>query len=383
MRNDVTARLRSSELRSPHVLPWGRARHRSRVPWSGLAAPLVLVLVAACGTDDPFGPTSAQAQGAVQFQEQQLQGWCDYFVRCGRVAATDRPRCIDSMHQMMRLVSTGLDIAASIRDGKTRVDASYVKPCLDGLAGLSCRRDLGDVPACNAVFVGMLAVGAPCYGDAECESGVCSRNGSPCPGTCREHSRGGAGTACFTDRDCIRGLGCENGICAAAPPGTSPGDGCRTDGACSPDQYCSLEEGQCAAGGASGQGCNREEACDAGLACVGLRFDQSDPAAGTCRPWLDVGAACSLVSSDVSGCPETAPCDAASSTCRSGLAWIGKECARQEDCEDELVPEIYRCDLATHRCAALGLTGDPCDPDDPHGCFRTCDRATRRCASSC
>lgn len=115
----------------------------------------------------------------------------------------------------------------AVREGRARVDVDRLARCI-AMARDTCG-DLGRQDAlCDAarLFVGALAVGAPCATDAECSEGLWCDVSDPSPSASRElgcrgrcSPRVALGGACRTTRECAtlpRGTpSCTGGACAA------------------------------------------------------------------------------------------------------------------------------------------------------------------------
>jgi hypothetical protein len=188
--------------------------------------------------------------------------------------------------------------------------ASEQQSCPDFLAGLAL-----PTPQCPAAGSGDLDNGGTCAVSAQCRSAYCNRSEfEPC-GRCAD--RGGIGTTCDQNGDCVSGLTCvldasgTTGTCMSPAPPTVKG---KVGEAC----------------GATGQ-----PACDTGLTCVGTG------AMRTCQAQLTTAGA---------------PCDATR--------------RKLPDCDGAL---YLSCNRTTAICEPQKLMkiGEPCN-DLADGSFGVC-----------
>jgi len=181
-------------------------------------------------------------------------------------------------------------------------------------------RDARTVPlACDEMFSGSVADGAPCAIDEECASSRC--NVSSCP-----------------DGSCC------TGVCGTTRPRGQVGDACDRNAECL-DGYCDAEH-QCHALLAANQECLTDPQCDYGLACI----QPSPSIPGTCRVLPQLGEACPYARCAGFG----VRCDATSHCVALGL--VGAPCASPDDCSP-----YERCDATTRTCTELPTLGMPCD----------------------
>ena len=133
--------------------------------------------------------------------------------------------------------------------GRIRYDGAAAATCFQKLGGAACTATSNDqsvVPECDAYIVPLVATGATCGSDEDCQTGFCDRpltstngkcavvpsKGMPCTsrcvagatcdtvaGMCVDPKADGA--FCFVDEDCVSGF-CDNpnitgGTCAPSP----------------------------------------------------------------------------------------------------------------------------------------------------------------------
>lgn len=186
---------------------------------------------------------------------------------------------------------------AAISMGTMSYDASQAGACIDALNAQGCGVVTSRPPAaCDALFVGHVAVGGACAIDEECQGNAYCSADTACPGTCQTFVSSGG--TCTRDAACATGLRCGNGTCQA--PGGA---------------------------GASCQGGTGVE-CAGGLICAG----GSTTATGTCRATSEVfaagsGQACNVLMSQF--CQEGLSCIVAgitSQTCGTGGLASGAAC---------------------------------------------------------
>jgi hypothetical protein len=174
--------------------------------------------------------------------------------------------------------------------------------------GASCATKGGTTGTCVARTV--LAEGDVCFDPAKpasapasCGEGlVCNQDGSNTSTVVKCTKRGGAGSSCISESDCLEALTCLNATCGSPGPiGTS----CTTSSQCA-NAVCSSDTKKCvavewvAAGGA----------CDSIVRrCTRGSCSQSGSGPGTCIDPLPDGAACTVDSSATAArCDRYASC---------------------------------------------------------------------------
>jgi hypothetical protein len=212
------------------------------------------------------------------------------------------------------------DLKDSLNDSHTQrvtYDAQAAADCLAAARGsIQCGDVEGDIPACERIFHGTVAVGQPCGGSRECQqptgtrvsctssdgvsTEVCTvvadpvtrhgKLGEACFTTCFEGEEcGGAGAptpageggvpapatepaACYRDE----GLFCEVGSCARLLP---VGATCTDYAACAGNAFCDFNTQLCSAPRANGEPCASSRDCQS-QRCVESVATAADPAAG-------------------------------------------------------------------------------------------------------
>lgn len=206
----------------------------------------------AAGSGGEYVAGAATEGGAGPQQGSSLRDYCtgisslyfDFLSTC--YGATDYP-ADDRADFVDRTLGRCLEVEPSVEAGRVVFDGVTAATCLTELEaaadGCTPYDFLMRAPACAQLFSARVALGQDCYRDAtlhftatgvtsECLDGYCEAE--QCPGTCQ------------TWRE-------EGETCAS--------------GECGPELACVNEE--CVARGAEGDDCAQEDACQAGLECVG------------------------------------------------------------------------------------------------------------------
>lgn len=224
---------------------------------------------------------------------------------------------------------------AAIAMGTMTYDGSQAGACVDALRAEGCAAVSSRAPAaCDALFVGHVALGGACALDEECVGDAYCSVTTACPGTCQSY--GGPGAACTRDQACQSGLRCGNGTCQA-PGGAGASCQGTTGVECGGGLICaggsSMRTGTCTAvtsvfAAGSGQACNvaMSQLCASGLSCIVMSATSQTCGTGG----LASGAGCNLALPD---------------QCAAGLYCNG--------------PDIAMGRL-TGTCAVLPTAGMPC-----------------------
>jgi hypothetical protein len=388
-----------------------------------------------------------------EYRRQALPVVCARELRCGNLGASELAGCQadDGASHPDRVLGLWeeLGIGEVIESGGLAWDPEGTAACLAFWAAAPCRFDPSSMPdGCHAYWPPLrpaTAPGEPCTRWDQCAGGFCPSQPG-CRARCVAYVATGA--ACGTDTLCGAGDFCLEGTCVprrdvgaecpghwqacrdglwcegfvpenddrewwhpaipgkCAPP-LGAGASCATGGStdhCEAVLFCDWgqREPTCRERLAEGEECRWLDACGDGLACRGLRLGGRHPAgqrydvrsAGTCLPFLDAGDPCDP-EADVTGCPGSMGCDAATRTCRS----TGNE---GDPCESSWVPEgtpddrpirrrgcrggLY-CDVETRVCRRQLAAGERCEPrreNEDETCFlSSCDERTRRCRARC
>jgi hypothetical protein len=192
-------------------------------------AALAIVVVAGCGGDDAI-PLSELPSRLARAQ-------CGRVFRCCALAqiqalygsgVTDEEICVAQLKLIGDLLIQS--VMAQEREGRIHYNGATAATCFQKLGTAACTtasNEMSVVPECGAIFEPQVAMGGPCAGDSECQSGFCERSlTSTAEGTCAQIPT--AGMACATR--CAPGSYCGNQLTCAAPK--ADGSFCITDEEC-------------------------------------------------------------------------------------------------------------------------------------------------------
>jgi hypothetical protein len=251
---------------------------------------------------------------ASQYCEESAAFFCDFYLRCGRLAAADPDEC-----RRVFLESCGAKYEPRYvlleGAGKLALSRAGLDACRDHLAAVACDDQLTDLDGpCGALWVGTGAIDAPCGLDLEslvCAPGLrcrldlsfcgkCVREagvGEACDGAsmCRPGSRcvsgkcverGRPGEACAESSECVIGAACSGGVCVGPARAAE-------NGSCARGERCPYRtacvSGRCQRQALLGEACG-EAGCATGR-CVG----------GACVALLPAGEACERSSKCATG----------------------------------------------------------------------------------
>lgn len=259
----------------------------------GIAAALVLAACSSCSSNksssggfDAGAEAQAEAGGAVTAAQA-----CNDFATavCGRLQAC-APFGIQTLYgdQATCVQRTALACSPSLGASGSQITAAQMDACAQAIGAETCDQALDNAQPAACNLPGMLASGAACGSDAQCQSGHCkiAMPGTVC-GTCAP--RAAAGGSCGVDLDCAAGLVC-------APSGSGKG-------------------GTCATPGAAGASCSATQPCLRTLTCLN----------GTCQTPLSAGATCTSPTDCNGG--QGLYCDPQSKTCKQQqTATAGQPC---------------------------------------------------------
>jgi hypothetical protein len=119
---------------------------------------------------------------------------------------TDQASCLAALEPALDEVTA--DLGASIEAGRLRYQPGEVDGCVQAVTDVPCEGLIESFDAqfvCEGVFIGLVADGGTCEGDADCTSAYCASGEEDEPRTCAAVP--GQGDAC--DYECTDGLYCD------------------------------------------------------------------------------------------------------------------------------------------------------------------------------
>lgn len=265
---------------------------------------------------------------ADSYCERSVDMFCDFYVRCGRMAVADRDECQRVFLETCngRYEPLYADLAAR---NALRLSRRGLERCAAHLGSVSCEQQIFDLDGCPDVWVGLHAAGEPC--GPGLESFVCAEDtvcvlGLDFCGTCKaktdgacdlerrcadtEVCRDGAcvarvavGGACVAGGPpCVLGADCVGGVCVG-PTVVAEGEACGGARRCPYRSQCA--GGSCVRTELAGESCGGRVGCASG-ACV----------AGRCEALGAPGDGCASGPQCVSGrCGEAGQCAAIAWSC--------------------------------------------------------------------
>ncbi|MGZ3454841.1 MAG: hypothetical protein ACXVEF_34885 [Polyangiales bacterium] len=397
----------------------------------------VVVVIAACSKQQPIQPIAPDPFDASPPKKLEYKSpddvyaamatvRCDHAVRCGLIGASERAECEKGPPPKGTLTLVWGDpridaIDMSWKEGRARFDPSDVDRCIAAWQKATClgtewSTTLSGCDPRAVAFRPSVGPGGSCRFWADCIDGHCSgqtaclgkcvahkKIGQPCSSTgddglCEDGSFCDAGT-CVAQRDvgaacpawnsCKAGLECVGGRpptkmspavighCAATPKKGEPCTNKFGMQYCGNGLACDFRKAPatCEPRANEGEGCGGPQGCADGLACTGFSWTKG---IGLCKRVLDVGSSCDP-SGNVTGCPQTAPCDPITSKCTPKFVF-GAPCTPNGGCNSHLY-----CEPTSKKCVPRLAMGAACEAKPPGGdepCyFGTCNGKT--CVEKC
>ncbi|HEX7480000.1 MAG TPA: hypothetical protein VF331_19540 [Polyangiales bacterium] len=278
-------------------------------------------------------------------------------------------------------------LTAAANAGTIHYHAEKVGGCIANVKMAGCAitvQRLKDVPGCDGVFEGTIAVGSHCdVNDACIGQAYCKQANNACPGVCT--ALGAAGDSCNSSDECRNLLACSTaGTCAkpatvGQPCGLTGQVSCALGLLCSGADTAQNLAGKCTPVSAAftaktGESCDlqKQKYCVDGVACIAMLANAT--ATFSCAAKVAAGASCHFAVP--SQCPDTQYCNAdltkpmtdGSGTCLD-LPKAGEACLPTAGVEGDCAPGLA-C-AADQKCRALGRIGDACTGDS--------DCASERC----
>jgi hypothetical protein len=305
----------------------------------------IVLLGVGCNTPER-GPSSYD-----DFREQAIQNYCEHQMFCGHLGKSETTHC---PLEITLNFPAKVDLPASIELGRMKFSPAAAQRCLDALKSAPCDRSLEQAKlrrACQGIVRPAAPIGGTCHGPGECVGGECvQRDPSTCGGRCvafltlgsacveysktpeetcdpstsfcaREpvgsgvgpftcHPRRQIGQPCSGGTHCASGLQCNvTGLCADEAPILGRDAQCAVGMLCDQGLYCA---GTCTAQKGEAESCNSGGACQDGLQCHGLRYENFQlTQLGDCSGFSDLGGACDPSATIGStGCPGSQVCEA-------------------------------------------------------------------------
>lgn len=253
---------------------------------------------------------------AANYCELTREMFCDYYLRCGRIHASDRTACLEIFDEQCNAVYEP-HYQALADQGMLELSETGILACAEHLESVACEAQMFDLDGgCAGMWVGKVPAGGPCAPGIEsfvcqpaatcvlgldfcgtCEAAV--RDGAACgPDVARCDDgyscvanvcvkRGEVGDACSETAPCRIGAGCTDGVCTGFDVVTV-GDACGQGSRCPYNSFC--RQGVCVASKAIGDACTPADECRSGFC------DQ-----GTCQILRRDGDTCNTNPQCVSG----------------------------------------------------------------------------------
>jgi hypothetical protein len=329
------------------------------IPVAVTVAGALAALAPACHQDD--GGTGASTEAIQQACDLDAQAFCDKRKTCWPEGVNDFRFQRDWGTLEGCIGQRKATCLADLQRTLTALTPARTMGCAQALNAQSCQDFLASVALptsqCPGAGAGTVDNGGACAVSAQCRSNYCNRAENETCGACAD--RGGIGTACDQNGDCVSSLTCQ------IPAGSGTGS-CMTPGPAAPR-------------GKAGEACGGTlPACDTGLSCVGTGTMR------TCQAQVTMaGAACDATRKAAPDCDGALFlwCNRMTNLCeRQKLAESGQPCADLPDGSFALCKGGAACvrprDPATGNRAAAGTCladagqGSPCarNAADGPGC---------------
>lgn len=227
--------------------------------------------------------------------------FCDYYLRCGRIAAETMEECLELFDASCNAVYEPHYIAHE-EAGLLRLSAEGLSQCETHLEQVACDQQVFDLDfGCDQVWDGLVEAGGDCapgIGSFVCDAGTtCVLDTTFC-GECKTVSETGGPCLGDTDLRCSPLDRCVDGICVAR---RLPGESCDDENPCRLGAWCN--QGTCQGPQVVGVGeeCNQVQRCAYNAQCVG----------GVCQAQVGLGESCEP------GLCYSGHCDSVENTCQS------------------------------------------------------------------
>lgn len=244
--------------------------------------------------------------------------FCDYYLRCGRMAVADKAECLTVFAEQCNNIYEP-HYRAAADAGLLELSESGLSLCAEHLQTVACEKQMLDLDGdCEQMWVGKVSAGGECAPGIEslvCQpSTTCAITTSLC-GTCE--AAVGAEQACGTDvARCDDGFSCIEGVCVKRG---EVGDACSQTMPCRIGASCVNDVCQGFTTVALGEACGQGARCPYNSFCRG----------GECVAQIALGEACAPNDSCRSGVCELGMCQAlraAGETCNSNPQCVSGRC---------------------------------------------------------
>jgi hypothetical protein len=269
-------------------------------------------------------------------------------------------------------------LADSVEKGRVVFKASEVAKCTKDIAALGCDAELNRWPdSCEAALQGSVELDGDCGIDLDCKGRAFCKKGDTCPGACAALLAQGA--PCGGNTECEDGLGCIDDVCSKVGV---DGDACGVDlPPCGIAFMCHAEAGgrvcrdiDSVYTGELGDSCaSNAELCKPNLVCASVtnktgKCEERSSSLGSCKLSLpsqcpmgeycdaeDPGMAglCSAYPADGEGCSTRDQACVSGASCIAGtcqaLRRLEEPCASPGECYSGACDEV--CVVSAMTCS--------------------------------
>jgi hypothetical protein len=246
----------------------------------------------------PDAPGPIEVVPAHEYCESVVDFFCDFYVRCGRMAVDGVEACRPVFLSACNAGYEPQYISHANRD-LLALSAGGIRACRAHLASVACEAQVFDLDGeCDRMWVGRAPVGAACapgIGSFVCATGgtcvlgldfcgVCeaaARTGEACGPEAGDLRCGAAdrcaegicvprtvpGGACVGEEDCVVAAACVEGTCRTFERAQA-GEACGADRRCPYHSTC--RGGRCEVNRTLGEACSAGDVCDAGRCVEGV-----------------------------------------------------------------------------------------------------------------
>lgn len=267
-----------------------------------MALVTAIALLTACD-DAPREPGDPEL-AARGYCEITVGVFCDYYLRCGRMAEDDMAACRSTFLETCNAVYE--PHYAALADGdRLALSRDGLAECAAHLRQVDCEDQIFDLDGgCASLWVGKVEAGGECAPGIEsfvCDDASTCVLGLDLCGTCEPAV--GIGDPCADNR-CKPPGTCVDDVCVA---GALPGDACGDVQPCVSGAWCDDDVCVTYAYVGLGDPCDATHRCPYRSACVGSTCQQSALLGETCGPagcasgWCDAGV-CALLGAEGDAC---------------------------------------------------------------------------------